>query len=201
MAAYVFFNVGLLAALPLNDLATSSLPAADAARLAFGPGGATVVTVFAVVSLVGILNVTVMFSPRIVYGMSRDGYLPPSLTMLNRASTPGIAMGVTLLFASVLAAGLSFETLFGVAAFLGTAMNAVVYLALFRLRFTEPDLERPFRAIGYPWLPGIGVLISLALLIAFVIADPFTSAISLAALILSWPIYRLAAQKEAARHA
>ncbi len=106
-------------------------------------------------------------------------------------------MGVTLLFASVLAAGLSFETLFGVAAFLGTAINATVYLALFQLRFSEPALERPFRAIGYPGLPATGLLISLALLIAFMVADPFASAISIAALGFSWPLYRMTAQRRA----
>jgi APA family basic amino acid/polyamine antiporter len=188
--AYVLFNLGLLAALSVDELAASKLPAATAAQKAFGPMGATVVTAFAIVSLLGILNVTVMYTPRIVYGMSRDGYLPGGLSRLNRAATPGIAMAVTLVCASILAAGLAFETLFGVAAFLGVCLNAVVYLCLFRLRSTEPELRRPFRAYGYPWLPAIAVLISLGLLINFVVADPISSMVAVITLAVTWPIYR-----------
>jgi APA family basic amino acid/polyamine antiporter len=188
--AYVLFNIGLLAALSVSELAASKLPAAAAAEKAFGEAGGTIVTVFAVVSLLGILNVTVMYTPRIVYGMSRDGYLPKSLSRLNRSASPGIAMAVTLLCASILAAGLAFETLFGVAAFLGVCINATVYLCLFRLRATEPDLRRPFRAYGYPWLPGIALLISLGLLINFVIADPLSTLLALIALAITWPMYR-----------
>jgi APA family basic amino acid/polyamine antiporter len=99
-------------------------------------------------------------------------------------------MAVTLVCASILAAGLAFETLFGVAAFLGVCINAIVYLCLFRLRSTEPELSRPFRAVGYPWLPAIAVLISLGLLINFVIADPFSSAVALVTLAATWPIHR-----------
>jgi APA family basic amino acid/polyamine antiporter len=54
----------------------------------------------------------------------------------------------------------------------------------------EPDLRRPFRAYGYPWLPGIALLISLGLLINFVIADPISTLLALIALAITWPIYR-----------
>jgi APA family basic amino acid/polyamine antiporter len=189
-AAYLLFNVGLLTALSVSELSTSKLPAATAAQKAFGPAGASVVTGFAIISLLGILNVTVMYTPRIVFGMSRDGYLPKGLSRLNRSASPGVAMAVTLVCASILAAGLAFETLFGVAAFLGVCINAIVYLCLFRLRSTEPELSRPFRAVGYPWLPAIAVLISLGLLINFVIADPFSSAVALVTLAVTWPVHR-----------
>jgi APA family basic amino acid/polyamine antiporter len=196
-AAYVLFNVGLLAALPVNELSTSKLPAAAAAEKAFGAAGGTVVRAFAIISLLGILNVIVMYTPRIVFGMSRDGYLPTSLSKLNRAASPGLAMVFTLVFASTLAAGLEFETLFVVAAFLGVGMNAAVYLCLFRLRATEPELDRPFQAYGYPWLPAMAVLLSLALLINFVIADLRSSLIAVGTLVLTWPIYRLTQRRRA----
>jgi APA family basic amino acid/polyamine antiporter len=190
MFAYLLFNIGLLAALPMSELSQSKLPAAAAAEKAFGAAGGSIVTAFAIVSLLGILNVTVMFTPRIVFGMSRDGYLPKSLSRLNRAASPGVAMVVTLLISSVLAAGFAFETLFGIAAFLGVGINTTVYLCLFRLRATEPELVRPYRAYGYPWLPAIAVLVSLGLLVNFVVSDPLSSFLAAAALLLTWPVYR-----------
>lgn len=188
MGAYVLFNIGLLAFLPHDVLARSELPGAEVARRLFGESGNAFVRVFAIVSLCGILNVIVMFTPRILYGMSRDGLLPARLSKLNRADAPGMAMIACAVPAVVLAAGLSFETLFAVTAFLGTAINLSTFAAYWQLRRAEPDLERPFRAFGHPLLPLLVTAISAALLIAFVAADPFSSGIGIAAILVSLPL-------------
>jgi basic amino acid/polyamine antiporter, APA family len=189
MFSYLLFNLGLLAILPSDALASSKLPAADAAARVFGPAGHALVRGFAVISLCGILNVTVMFTPRIVFAASRDGILPSSLSMLNGASVPGRAMIACVLPAMVLAAGLAFETLFAVTAFLGLAANLVLFASFFKLRRSEPELVRPFRAWGYPWLPLLITLVSAGLLIAFVFADPLSSAIAVAAIVLGLPLF------------
>lgn len=192
IVSYVLFNLGLLAILPMDVLATSKLPAADAAQRIFGSSGQTVVRVFAILSLGGILNVVIMFTPRILFGMSRDGLLPSRLSKLNRAGVPGVAMLACIVPAMVLAAGLAFETLFSVTAFLGLTVNLVVFAAYFQLRRTEPKLERPFRAFGHPWLPLLITAISAVLWGAFVIADPLSSSIAVTAMLLGWPLFGLA---------
>ena len=192
MFAYVLFNVGLLAILPMQVLASSKLPAAEAAQRIFGPSGHMMVRVFAVISLCGILNVIVMFTPRIVFAMSRDGLLPSSLSALNRAAVPGVAMIVSIVPAAALAAGLTFETLFVITAFLGLATNVAAFAAFFKLRLSEPELKRPFRAWGYPWLPLLALVVSMGLLGAFVMADPVSSGIAVAAMLVAWPVFGLA---------
>ena len=187
--SYLVFNIGLLAILPHDLLAASKLPAADAAEAIFGLSGHAVVRVFAIISLGGILNVTVMFTPRIVFAMSRDDLLPSSLSSLNRASIPGYAMIACIVPAMALAAGLAFETLFSVTAFLGLAANLILFASYFKLRWSEPQLERPFRAWGYPWLPLLITAMSAGLLMAFLFADPFSSAIGIAAILLGWPLF------------
>lgn len=189
MVTYLLFNLGLLAILPLDVLASSKLPAADAAERIFGASGHEVVRLFAIISLCGILNVTVMFTPRIVFAMSRDRLLPARLSILNRASVPGFAMIACIVPAMVLAAGLTFETLFSITAFLGLAANLVLFAAFFQLRRSEPQLARPFRAWGYPWLPLLITAISAGLLVAFVIADPLSSIIAIAAILVGWPLF------------
>jgi len=186
--SYLVFNLGLLAILPADALASSKLPAADAAARVFGPNGHAIVRGFAVISLCGILNVTVMFTPRIVFAASRDGILPSSLSMLNRASVPGRAMIACVLPAMALAAGLAFETLFSITAFLGLTANLVLFASYFKLRRSEPELVRPFRAWGHPWLPLLITLVSAGLVIAFVFADPLSSAIAMAAMGLGLPL-------------
>jgi APA family basic amino acid/polyamine antiporter len=187
--SYLLFNVGLLAILPHDVLASSKLPAADAADAIFGSSGHAIVRVFAIISLCGILNVTVMFTPRIVFAMSRDQLLPSSLSSLNRASVPGYAMITCVVPAMALAAGLTFGTLFSVTAFLGLAANLVLFASYFKLRWSEPELERPFRAWGYPWLPMLITAMSAGLVVTFVFADPFSSAIATAAILLGWPLF------------
>jgi APA family basic amino acid/polyamine antiporter len=187
--SYLLFNLGLLAILPPDALASSKLPAADAAARVFGSNGHSLVRGFAVISLCGILNVTVMFTPRIVFAASRDGILPSSLSMLNRAAVPGRAMIACVVPAMLLAAGLAFETLFSITAFLGLAANLVMFASYFKLRRSEPELVRPFRAWGHPWLPLLITLVSGALVVAFVFADPLSSSIAIAAIALGLPVF------------
>jgi APA family basic amino acid/polyamine antiporter len=189
MFSYIFFNLGLLAIVPADVLASSKLPAADAAARIFGSHGHAIVQGFAVISLCGILNVTVMFTPRIVFAASRDRILPSSLSMLNRASVPGRALIACVLPAMILAAGLAFETLFAITAFLGLTANLVLFASFFKLRQSEPGLLRPFRAWGHPWLPLLITLVSAGLLVAFVFADPLSSAIAFGAIVLGLPLF------------
>lgn len=190
MGAYLLFNAGLLAALDLTTLSSSKLPATDASRLAFGDTGVSLVRSFSVVFLLGILNVGVMYTPRILFAMSREGLLPSRLATLNRFSTPAPALLCCLIPAAVLAAGQSFEFLFTITAFLGLTINCAVYASFFMLRRSEPLIERPFRARWYPWAPLVVLLLSLGLLVSFVITDPEPGLWGIAAMVLSWPVYR-----------
>jgi APA family basic amino acid/polyamine antiporter len=191
MGAYLIFNAGLLAVLPLKGLSGSQQPATDAAKAVFGGTGAALVRTFAVVSLIGILNVTVMFAPRILFAMSRQGVLPSRLSALNRFATPAPALLFCLVAAAPLAAGQSFSFLFRVTAFLGLTINCGIYASFFILRRTEPDLERPFRARWYPWAPLVVLLLSLGLLVSYLLTDPGPGLWGMTAMALSWPVYRV----------
>jgi APA family basic amino acid/polyamine antiporter len=189
MGAYLLLNAGLLAVLPQAQLAASNLPAADASQLVFGENGRVLVRTFAVVSLVGILNVGVMYTPRIFYAMGRGGMLPQGLSHLNRYSTPDAALIACLIPAAALAAGLTFEFLFTVSAFLGLAINTAVFLSFFRLRKRLPAANRPFRARWHPWAPMFATLVNIGLLVSFVATDPAPGLFGIAAVALSWPVY------------
>ena len=196
MGAYLLINAGLLAVLNLTSLSASELPAADASKLVFGDASVALVRTFAVVSLVGILNVAVMFTPRILFAMSREGVLPTRLSMLNRFSTPAPALVCCLLPATVLAAGQSFDVLFRITAFLGLTINCAIYASFFILRRTEPLVERPFRARWYPWAPLVVLLLSLGLLVSYLVTDPEPCLWGAAAIALSWPVYKALSRRK-----
>jgi APA family basic amino acid/polyamine antiporter len=190
MFAYVLFNAGLVAVLDIKALSASQLPVSDASKLVFGDTSAALVRTFSVVFLLGILNVGVMYTPRILFAMSREGVLPSALSSLNRYSTPGPALVCCLVPAAVLASGQSFEFLFTVTAFLGLSINCAIYASFFVLRRTEPLLDRPYRARWYPWGPLLVLTLSVGLLISFLITDPKPGLWGMAAIGLSWPVYR-----------
>ncbi|MEO5612325.1 MAG: amino acid permease [Sphingomicrobium sp.] len=197
MAAYLLFNAGLLFALDLPSLSASTLPASDASKLIFGGASLAVARTFAVVFLLGILNVGVMYTPRILFAMSRQGVLPSRLSTLNRFATPAPALVFCLIPSALLAAGQSFDVLFRITAFLGLMINCAIYASFFILRRTEPLAERPFRARWYPWAPLIVLLLSFGLLISYLVTDPEPGLWGTAAIALSWPVYRAVSRGKA----
>jgi APA family basic amino acid/polyamine antiporter len=96
MSIYLLVNAALIYALPHSVMAASKLPAADAAAAIFGSNGGKFITTLALVSIVGILNAMVLYMPRTLFAMSRDGMLPSSLSSVNSGGTPVPAMLATV---------------------------------------------------------------------------------------------------------
>lgn len=195
---YVAINAALLWALPLPRLAASNLPLADAARAVFGGAGARVLMLLSLVSLLGLLNVTLMTTARAFYGMGRDQLLPGSLAALNASDIPGRGTMLAVALTALFALGPSFESLFEVSGFLTVSATASVYLSYFALRWREPSLPRPHRAFGYPWIPAAAAMLSLALLVGFMAANPRPSLAALAMIVATYPLLRLLDRRRAA---
>lgn len=181
IAIYVLINLALLRVLPLAELAASSLPLADAAlRLAGGIGG-LLITGLALVSVLGLVNTSILSAPRVLYSLARDGLFVPAASRVNAGGTPWVALLLTTAAMALLIVCGDFSILLAIASFLYVGLYASGIAALFALRWREPELERPFRAWGHP-LSGMIVLGgSLAFLVGAVLDD---RAHSLAALVL-----------------
>jgi APA family basic amino acid/polyamine antiporter len=188
-AIYVLFNLAMIYVLPMPDIAASKLPAADAAQQLFGGFSGQFITSLSLLSLLGILNVQVLSSPRIIFAQSRDGLFFSKVAAVNRGGTPTIALALTILISVILAATGTFESLLAVSAFMGLTVESSVYLSLFILRRREPDLPRPFRARGYPVIPAITLIGSILLLIAYGVSNTTNSAFALTVMVLSYPLF------------
>jgi APA family basic amino acid/polyamine antiporter len=172
---YVLVNVALLHVLSPGDMAKSTLPAADAAKLALGPAGDIGLTIFGVVSVAAIANLSVMKSARIAFAMARAGHLPAWLSGVASTGTPRPALTASTVLAAAFAATGTYQTVVAMNVAMTVALVIAVNIAAFRLRTTEPDLPRHFRIPFYP-LPVIAaVALNLALLAALVIEDPVHS--------------------------
>lgn len=193
---YVVLNLAIFQVLPISEISNSVLVASDAARVVFGEGGSTFVTVLAIVSLVSILNAYMMIPPRILYGLSRDKFFIPHATKVNKGGTPIIALLISSLVSLVLMFWGSFEQLFNLASFMVVVVMGLAFASHIKLRKSEPDARRPYKAWGYPYTTIIVVLVSVALFIGFAIGDQKNFILILVVAALSYPAFRMIVPKK-----
>jgi len=191
-AIYLMMNAALLYALPVAVMRSAELPVSLAIANIFGHLSLIVVAAIAIITLVGCNNASIMIGTRILHGLARDGFVPRIVSRVNRGGTPDLALAATGALAIVLALTGRFETIFLITAALAVFVNALIDAALFKLRWSEPDLPRPYRCIGYPWLPALALILDLALLVAFLSADVRSAIYMVAAVALCVPITLIA---------
>ncbi|NMH28494.1 APC family permease [Flavobacterium silvaticum] len=191
MAIYVLLNMAYFYVLPVASVAHSPLVASDVAKVVFGERGSTIVTVIAIFSIIGILNAFMMIPPRILYGLSRDGYFIPAGQRVNSGGTPIVSLLISSAFSLTLICIGSFNELNLLGTFFGVTVWSLSYISLIKLRISEPDLPRPFKTWGYPVTPLILVLVSLAILFGFGYSDRKSLVVMVVVTVLSWPVFRI----------
>lgn len=195
IAIFLLVNVALFHVLPMNHLATSQMPVADAALRMFGSRGKQFILVISLVAAISTINANFLMTPRILFAMARDGMMPRWITSVNAGGTPTSALLVETLAASGLVLCGSFETLIAIAAILFVAVYLSGFAALFVLRVRQPEMVRPFKLWGYPW-SNLGVfLASAAFLVASVVGDLKDALFTLLFVALTCPIYFFFARK------
>jgi APA family basic amino acid/polyamine antiporter len=188
---YLLCNLAILHVLPMEDLAQSKLAAADAIGLIFGEGTSKIVTVFLMISILGIVNAQLLFNPRVLYSMSRDGLFLRGVTRINKGGTPSQAMLITSSVAVILilTGKETCERLSDIATFFFVLGHASGFAALLALRKKEPDLPRPWKVPAYPVLPVVMLVLSIVFLLGAVVQDFSSSQFALLFLMISYPLY------------
>ncbi|MDK2856500.1 MAG: basic amino acid/polyamine antiporter, family [Bacillota bacterium] len=187
---YVLFNFALLKVLPAATIAADAKPAAAAAKLIFGPWGASLVTLGALISIFGSTNGCVLVFPRTYYAMAKDGLFFPLFAEVHpeyRTPIPSLiasaAVAIILLYTG------TFQQLTTMVVFAGWVFYTLTIVSVFILRRKYPDLPRPYKVWGYPVVPALSVLTSLFLLINCLIEDPRSSLFGLVIPALGVPAY------------
>jgi len=186
IAIYVGANAVYLHTLGRDGLAASSAVAADAATRMMGPNGATLITVSAMLSILGFITVALLGNSRIPYAMARDGtFIAAAGRVHPRFGTPHVAIAILW--------GWSMLLLFASRGRIGDLLSGVVFAdwiffgmgaaSVFVLRRTMPGAERPYRALGYPIVPALFVIAAAVGVISAIVSAPRTSAFGGALLI------------------
>jgi APA family basic amino acid/polyamine antiporter len=149
------------------------------------------------VSALGSMNSSVLSGARVGYAMARDGiFFKIAGGIHPKFRTPGSALIFQGVLAGLMALTGTFEELSNLFIFAAWIFYGFAVVALFRMRRTEPDLPRPYRCWGYPWVPGLFVAGALALTINIWIQRPGRSSIGLLLILAGLPFYKFWARRE-----
>ncbi len=168
---YVAVNASLLHALGPAQLSASKVPFADALGATFGGGTAALVAIATMVIVLSCTNANIMIAPRAIFALARDRLLPQQLAAVNAGGSPYWGYVISGVASIALAATGQFVLVFGLIGTLDTLTGLLTEISFFILRRKEPDLARPYRAFGYPWLPALAIAIDAALMVLFNWAD------------------------------
>jgi len=183
-ALYLLLNAAFVHVLPFERIATSTLVAGDAAEAMFGPRAGAVMSALALLVVLASLNGNLFVTPRVVFGLSRDGLGPRVLSKVNSGGTPWTALLLVAIVAAVLAATGTFERLLSLAITFILVTDGFMVVVLFKLRAARP--EAPFHVPLYPIVPILFLGAYLLLLVGALIQQPGITLAALAALALVW---------------
>ena len=169
---YLSVNVAYLKVLPLDAIAHAPSDRVASAMVGsvLGRGAAILVAIGVLVSTFGCNNGFVLAGARVSYAMAQDGLFLRSAGRLNDRGVPGTALGMQAAWACLLCLSGTYSELLDYVVFAVVVFYVVAVVALFTLRRTMPGAPRPYRAIGYPWLPGFYVLAGSAIASSLLVA-------------------------------
>ena len=187
---YLLVNAAYLYLLPIDQMARSPLVAADAAQLLVGRAGVAFVSLVVMISTFSTLLGSMLTAPRIFFAMADDGLFFRAVARVHpRFETPSVAVVLTACLGIAFVLARTFEQLadqFVVAIF---PFYALAASAVFVLRRRQPDLPRPVRVWGYPVIPWLFVLASLAILGNALREHPGATGLAFGGILLGVPVY------------
>ncbi len=221
---FLLANVAYLMTLPLQQIqqAPDDRVATACVSVVFGQNGALIMAVGIIISTFGCNNGLVLSGARVYYAMARDGLFFKSTGRLNACHVPGVGLALQGLWASFLVLprvrlrdsagaplidsstgtelyGNLYSNLLDYVVFAVLFFYVLTILGLFRLRRQQPDAKRPYRAVGYPVVPGLYIVAASLILLVLLIYKTQTTWPGLMIVLSGIPAYyawRQAEQKQ-----
>lgn len=191
---YVLANVAYLNVLPAEAIANAPQDRVGTAALQamFGAPGLYIMAVAIMISTFGCNNGLILSGARVYYAMAVDNLFFKSAAVLHpQYKTPTVALVAQAVWTCVLCLSGTYGQLLNFVIFAAVAFYLVTAIGLFALRRKRPDIPRPVRAPGYPWLPAIYVVLSGLIAVNLLLQDATQtySFLGLALVLLGVPVY------------
>ncbi len=164
---------------------------AGAAEMIFGSIGSIMMAGLILVSTFGCNNGLILAGSRLFHTMAKDGLFFKKAQKINKFDVPGYALWIQCIWASVLCLSGKYSDLLVYSTFAALLFYILTIFGIFILRKKEPNTERPYKAWGYPIVPALYILITLAICIDLLVYDTKNAGIGLFIVLLGLPIYFL----------
>lgn len=203
-ALYILANVAYLSLLPVKgdphatDVLGQGIQFAGggtdrvgtaAASMIFGSVAAALMAGLIMVSTFGCNNGLILAGARVYYAMAQEGLFFKKAATLNKSGVPGFALLTQAVWASVLCLSGTYGDLLDYATFASLMFYIVTIMGVFVLRRKEPDAERPYRVVGYPFLPALYILIAGAICVILLVTKPQNTWSGVFIVLLGIPVY------------
>jgi basic amino acid/polyamine antiporter, APA family len=157
---YLAINAVYLYALPMAGIAAETTVARGAAVSMFSTNAAKWLSLMIAISCFGAMASCVMSGARVYYAMAEDGIFFKTLANVHpRWRTPVASLVIQGIWSAALALSGKYDQLFTYVMFMMVLSYVLTVVALFVLRRKQPNTPRPYRCIGYPWVPGLYVVL------------------------------------------
>jgi APA family basic amino acid/polyamine antiporter len=191
---YITANLMYLNVLPLQSIAyaENDRVAVSAANAIFGNAGTIVIAVMIMISTFGCNNGLILAGARVYYTMAKDGLFFKKTGELNKNAVPGYALWIQCAVASLLCLSGKYGDLLTMVSFIVVIFYILTIIGIFILRKKQPNMERPYKAFGYPVLPAVYIIFAVCFCCGLVWASPTYSLWGLGITLLGIPLYYVA---------
>ena len=189
---YLLANVSYLVTLPSDAIAHAPQDRVGTAALQamFGDPGLYLMAGAIMISTFGCNNGLILSGARVFYAMAKDRlFFTRAGTLHPKYQTPTFALVLQAVWTSVLCLSGTYNDLLTFVIAAQLLFYAFTALSIFMLRKNRPDAERPVRAPGYPWIPGLYLLATLVLCIDLLFTQTKYAGIGLIIVALGVPVY------------
>lgn len=206
---YLLTNVAYLGLLPLHgdptatDVIGQGIQFADndrvgtaAASRIFGDSAVYMMALLIMVSTFGCNNGIILAGARVYYAMAKDGLFFKKAAGLNSNEVPEFALWIQAIWASLLCLSGTYGDLLDYTTFASLLFYVVTIAGIFILRKKEPNAERPYKVIAYPFLPILYIIIALTICFILLYTKPQNTWSGLFIVALGLPVYYLFIRKK-----
>jgi APA family basic amino acid/polyamine antiporter len=188
---YVCMNLMYLNVLSVGDIAGAPADrvAVAASLKVFGAVGTGFIAGLVMISTFGCNNGLILSGARVYYTMAKDGLFLPAAGKLNEKGVPGKALWMQCLWASLLCLSGQYGNLLDFIIFTVLLFYILTIAGIFKLRKTQPDLPRPYKAFGYPFIPLLYILMASFICVVLLMYKPTYTWPGLIIVLIGIPIY------------
>jgi APA family basic amino acid/polyamine antiporter len=170
---YMAMNFTYLYALPLGEIARHETIAHAAATALFSPRAAIWLSLTIAVSCFGAAATCTLSGARVYLAMAQDGVFFKRMAVIHpRWRTPAFSLIGQGVWAALLTVSGRYDQLYTYVIYGMVLSYTLTVIGLFLLRWKRPDLPRPYRCTGYPWLPAIYIFVGAAWTLNTIITRP-----------------------------